>query len=172
MSDIDINHEVNRMRQPDANSCWATCIAMKIGVAHRRCYSIEGIKSTAASAGVEVYEDGSVAMDVNNMDLLGMTFNIRILRNAGTVYINHLLPTLRRSPVILFGAFSTMGGSTTNHAVILHQMFGDGSESTGIALVDPYNASPGFDPTNDFVCSWGDLCTTVITRLDYVSSLV
>jgi hypothetical protein len=172
MPDYNINHRVNRIKQPDSNSCWAACLIMKLESAGRRCYTINGIKTIAAENGVTLHANGSVATDRANMDKLASAFNIRILQNAGTVQISHLVPILQKSPIILFGGFNYSGNSTPmNHAVIMHQLFGDGSDDTGLALIDPQNTVPGTDPASDYVCSWRDLRTQVINRLDYVSAL-
>ena len=172
MPDYNINHMVYRLKQPDSTTCWAACLVMKLEAVGRKCYSIDGIKAVAKSGGVTLKADGSLSPDEANMQKLAAAFNIKILKNRGVVRLADIAPILRRSPIILFGGFIYQGRRTPmNHAVLMTGMWGDGSDETGISLVDPQNTKNGTDPETDFVCSWKQLGTEVIDRLDFVSAL-
>lgn len=172
MADININHVVYRLKQPDSTTCWAACLVMKLEAVGRKCYTIQGIKNVAAEGGVTLKADGSLSPERENMDKLAAAFNIKIHYNRGIIRINDIAPLLRRAPLILFGGFNYSGRKTPmNHAVLLNGMWGDGSDDTGLSLIDPQNTKSGTDATPDFVCSWKTLRTEVIDRLDYVSAL-
>lgn len=172
MADYSINQNVYRLKQPDSSTCWAACLAMKLEAAGRKCYSVEGIKSKARDGGVKFESDGTLKVDTDNMYDLGDVFNLRVMRNRGTVRISDIAPYLRRSPIILFGGFKYDGVHTPmNHAVLLTGLFGDGSGDTGVSLVDPQNTQNGSNGESDIVCSWDNLCNDVIDRLDFMTAL-
>jgi hypothetical protein len=173
MADYNINHHIYRVRQPDENSCWAACLVMKLEAMGRKCYTIDGIKNVAREAGVTINPNGSVATDEANMTKLGEAFNIRILKNRGVVQLEHIVPLIRQAPIILFGGFNYEGRKTPmNHAVLMTGLWGDGSDDTGLALVDPQNTDNGTNPEKDVVCSWRTLGAEIIDRLDFVSARV
>lgn len=172
MADININHRINRIRQPSANSCWAACLVMFCEAARMPCYTIQGVTRIATERGVILEPNGSLNRSAENMTRLESAFRMRIFSNRGTVHISHLLPYLTRAPLIIFGAFNYSGSSSPmNHAVILGGMWGDGGPGTGLSIIDPQRTRAGYDSEDDDVFSWETFCRQIVARLDYVGAI-
>lgn len=172
MADININHEICRIRQPSANSCWAACLVMFCEAARMPCYTIQGVTRRAQQHGVILEANGSLNTRPENMARLQSAFRMRILPNRGVVHISHLLPYLNRAPLIIFGAFNYSGNrSPMNHAVIMGGMWGDGSPTTAVSIIDPQRTQNGYDAVDDDVLDWRTFCTQTCARLDYVGAL-
>ena len=106
------------------------------------------------------------------MNRVASALGIRILRNAGVVHLRHIRAQLERSPLVLFGAFHYPNRRTPlNHAVVMYSMWGDGTDSTAIQIVDPQYTELGDNPEKDTVVSWREFGTSIIDRLDYISAL-
>ncbi len=172
MSEININHRINRIRQPDDYSCWAACLAMMLESGGRTCFDVPGVISRAKRNGVVLQATGAIDPTRGNMDTVQSAFGVRVLTNRGTVRIPDLVPHLTVAPVIFFGGFNYADRSSPmNHAVILGGMWGDGGEETGLSIVDPQRTTAGTDSTNDDVFTWRDFCSNVVARLDFVGVL-
>ncbi len=172
MSEININHRINRIQQPSEFSCWAACLAMMIESGGQKCYSVQGVILHARTNGVTLNPNGSLETSRANMDHLQTAFGIRVLSNRGTVRIADLVPRLTIAPIILMGGFNYADRSSPmNHAVVMGGMWGDGGDDTGLSIVDPQRTAAGTDSSSDDVFSWRDFCTNVVDRLDYVAAI-
>jgi len=172
MPDVNIVHNVQRFRQPDNYSCWAACIAMQQATAGKAVNGVQSVVQRASQAGVASQPNGALDMSRANMNCLQAAFGMNIMTNAGTVFINNLEPFLVRAPLILFGAFIYADRITPmNHAIVVSEMWGDRTDSTGITIIDPWVTKEGGDGSMDIVRSWGQLSKTGVARLDYVGAL-
>jgi hypothetical protein len=132
---MEINHHVHSIRQPNRNDCWATCVAMLLG--------LDGLAGVAEvkrrATGVSLYPNGSIrprsVPDLARILHLNLTNLHMPPRMLSADVLSH---ALHRSAAAAFGNYNYPGAnSSTMHVFLLYRLSGSDSDPM-IHFIDPY----------------------------------